>query len=197
MFPIFIWIRHSRVCLAGLHWAISFCILSSITGMSLISWFSSPSLGVKTFFISSNSTSITLICSNDFCLINKSLLCYLKSSYFFPDSIIHVPYPVLVGSLWKKHLITSFFTSFVHLFLTSTLISGSFHMHYFLICLCTSLFIVTFCNRSYRTYQCFIYTFLFSSMPKNHSSLIFIVVLFTTISVILLKFPFTRGNFLI
>ena len=39
---------------------ISFCILSSITGMSLISWFSSPCLGVKIFLlISSNSTSIS------------------------------------------------------------------------------------------------------------------------------------------
>ena len=148
---------------------LSFCVLSSITGMSLISWFSSPFLSVKIFLcIPSNSTSV----SHWFV---RMTLAWSTSSYFSPDSnhsfsVSSSSRPALVEASHHYFFFLLCPPPSHHYFNLKIFFLFPLHMQYFVICLHTFLFMVTFNNRFIKTLQCFMYTsFPFSSNPKNHS----------------------------
>ena len=102
----------TRTCISlslGFIGSFSFCILHPITGISLIS-------GCQSW--SQFHFSLRFIYFNEFCQINKSLICYLKSSYFSPDSNHSslVPSPSRITLVEASH--HQFVYFFIHLLLT-------------------------------------------------------------------------------
>ena len=111
---------YAYLCLVGLHWAVFISYHFSYYRMSLISWFSSPSLDVPFFLLIlyDSTTGWPFICSNGSCLISKSLFCYLKSSHFSSETnhLFLVPSSSRIALIETYHLI-SLLTSFDHLLL--------------------------------------------------------------------------------